>query len=111
MDKADYEIDTRKIKEIHGENKVNSVEFEDGEVIPADGIFIAIGEAGGTDFAKKMGVMLKGDSIIVDENMKTNIDGLYSCGNVTGGLLQVCKATYEGAKAGLSAVQYIKENK
>ena len=58
-----------------------------------------------------MGVMLKGDSIIVDENMKTNIDGLYSCGNAAGGLLQVCKATYEGAKAGLSAFKYVKDNK
>lgn len=111
VDNPDYKVDTRKIKEIHGENKVNSIEFENGEEIKVDGVFIAIGEAGGTDFAKKMGVMLNGDSIIVDENMKTNINGLYSCGNVAGGLLQVCKSTYEGAKAGLAAVQYVKENK
>lgn len=111
VDSSDYKVDTRKIKEIHGGNKVNSIEFENGEKIKVDGVFIAIGEAGGTDFAKKMGVMINGDSIIVDENMKTNINGLYSCGNVAGGLLQVCKATYEGAKAGLAAVQYVKENK
>ena len=111
VDSLDYKIDTRKIKEIHGENKVNAVEFEDGEIVPVDGIFIAVGEAGGTDFAKKMGIMLNGDSIIVDDKMRTNIEGLFSCGNVVGDLLQVCKATYEGAKAGLSAVQYLKENK
>ena len=104
-----YEINTKKIKEIHGEIKVNSIEFEDGTQMPVDGIFIAIGEAGGTDFAKKMGVMLNGDSIIVDENMQTNIKGLYSCGNVAGGLLQVCKAAYEGATAGLSVAKYLKE--
>ena len=52
--------------------------------------------------------MLDGDNIIVDEDMKTNIEGVYSCGNSTGGLLQVCKAVYEGAKAGLSATNYIK---
>ena len=111
VDNSDYIVDTRKIKEIHGENKVSSVEFEDGDQKQVDGVFIAIGEAGGADFAKKLGVILKGDSIETDENMKTNIDGLYSCGNANGGLLQVCKATYEGAKAGLAAVQYIKENK
>ncbi|MBR2704888.1 MAG: NAD(P)/FAD-dependent oxidoreductase [Clostridia bacterium] len=111
VDNISYTVDTRKIKEIHGENKVSSIEFEDGNKMQVDGAFIAIGEAGGTDFAKKLGVMLKGDSIDVDENMKTNIDGLYSCGNVNGGLLQVCKATYEGAKAGLAAVQYVKKNK
>ncbi len=111
VDNLSYTVDTRKIKEIHGENKVSSIEFEDGSQIQVDGVFIAIGEAGGTDFAKKLGVVLKGDSIETDDNMKTNIDGLYSCGNVNGGLLQVCKATYEGAKAGLAAVQYVKENK
>lgn len=104
-----YEVNMKKIKEIQGENKVSNIEFEDGTTLPVDGVFIAIGEAGGADFAKKLGVMLKADSIVVDENMKTNVDGLYSCGNVAGGLLQVCKATYEGAKAGLSAVQYIKK--
>ena len=57
-----------------------------------------------------MGVVTNGDSIAVDKNMKTNIDGLFSCGNVAGGLLQVCKAVYEGAEAGLSAVQYVKNN-
>ena len=56
-----------------------------------------------------MGVILDGDNIKVDENMMTNIDGLYSCGNVNGGLLQVCKAVYEGAVAGLSAVNYCKK--
>ena len=111
VDNSGYIVDTRKIKEIHGENKVSSVEFDDGNKMQIDGVFVAIGEAGGADFAKKLGVILKGDSIETDENMKTNIDGLYSCGNANGGLLQVCKATYEGAKAGLAAVQYIKENK
>ena len=32
--------------------------------------------------------MLDGDNIIVDEDMKTNIEGVYSCGNSTGGLLR-----------------------
>ena len=111
VDNSGYTVNTKKIKEIHGENRVSSIEFDDGNIMQIDGVFVAIGEAGGADFAKKLGVMLKGDSIETDENMKTNIDGLYSCGNVNGGLLQVCKATYEGAKAGLSATQYIKDNK
>jgi len=106
---GNYEVNKKRIKEIHGENKVNSVEFEDGGILEVEGIFVAIGEAGGSDFAKKMGVLTKNDNIIVDENMKTNVDGLYSCGNSTGGLLQICKAAYEGAKAGLSAANYCKK--
>ena len=105
---SEFDVCTKKITAICGEAKVNSVEFADGTSMNIDGIFIALGEAGSSDFARKMGVMLNGDNIIVDENMKTNIDGLYACGNSTGGLLQVCKAVYEGAKAGLSATSYIK---
>ena len=47
------------------------------------------------------------DSIVVGDNMETNIPGIYACGNVTGGLLQVSKAVYEGATAGLAAVNYV----
>ena len=107
---SDYEVINKKIKQILGDSKVRQIEFEDGSTIDIDGIFVALGEAGGSDFAKKMGVLTNGDSISVDANMKTNIDGLFSCGNVVGGLLQVCKAVYEGAEAGLSAVQYVKNN-
>ena len=56
-----------------------------------------------------MGIILEKGSIVTDENMQTNIDGLFACGNVTGGLLQICTAVYEGAKAGLAAVNYIKK--
>lgn len=106
---SNVEVITQKIKEINGEQKVENIEFEDGLKLDIDGIFIAQGEAGGVDFAKKMGIILNNDNIVVDENMQTNIEGLYACGNVTGGMLQICKATYEGAKAGLSATKYIKK--
>lgn len=109
-----YEIDSRKIREIKGNednSKLKSVIFEDGSELSLDGIFIALGEAGASDFAKKLGLYLKDDSIVVNEKMETNIKGLYSCGNSTGGLLQVSKAVYEGAVAGLSAVEYLKSLK
>lgn len=103
-----YEIITKKIKEIAGEEKVQYIKFEDETKLEVDGIFIAIGQAGGNDFAKKLGLMTDGNSIKVNENMQTNLDGLYCCGDITGGLLQISKATYEGAKAGLDVAKYIK---
>ena len=108
-----YEVITKKISEIKGEGRVGSILFEDGSEYSLDGLFVAQGVAGGADFAKKLGVALDGDSIKVKEDMSTNLPGVYSCGNINGGLLQVCKAVYEGAEAGLSAVKYIKskENK
>lgn len=103
-----YVIDERKIKQIHGERKVQSIEFDDGQVFEIDGIFIAQGIAGGSNFAKKLGVISNKDDIVVNENMETNIKGIFACGNLTGGLLQVNKAVYEGAKAGIAATNYIR---
>lgn len=106
-----FEVVNKKISKIVGDEKVKFIEFTDGTTLEIDGVFIALGEAGGSDFAKKLGVVLEKDNIKVDENMATNINGLYSCGNTNGGLLQVCKAVYEGAVAGLSAVNYLNERK
>ena len=103
-----YRVVTEKISEIAGEQRVGEIVLENGVREKADGVFIALGTAGGADFAKKLGVMANGDSLKADEKMATNLPGLFACGNVTGGLLQVCKAVYEGGQAGLSAVEYIK---
>ena len=111
MADSTFEIVDKKIAKILGDEKVRAVEFTDGSKLDVDGVFVALGEAGGSDFAKKLGVILDKDSIKVDENMATNVDGLYSCGNSNGGLLQVCKAVHEGAVAGLSAVKYLNERK
>ena len=108
---CDFEVNTKKITAIKGETRVNRIEFEDGSNIDIDGVFIALGEAGATDFAKTLGIFQDGDNIKVNDQMETNINGVFACGNVTGGLLQVCKAVYEGALAGLSAVNYIRNIK
>lgn len=105
---CDIEVNTSKIKCISGDVNVNNIEFEDGNSLDIDGIFIALGEAGASDFAKTLGIIQDGDNIKVNQKMETNIKGIYACGNTTGGLLQVCKAVYEGAEAGLNAVNYIR---
>lgn len=106
-----FKINTKKIKEIVGNEKVKKIVFEDLTEIDIDGIFIALGEAGANDFAKTLGIITENDNIKVNENMETNVPGVFACGNITGGLLQVSKAVYEGSKAGLSAVKYVKEIK
>lgn len=73
-----------------------------------DGIFIAQGVAGSTEFAKKIGAKIENDKISVNENMETSIKGLYACGDCTGGLYQISKAVYEGTKAGLQVIKYLK---
>ena len=102
------DIVTKNIKEISGENRVEEVRFEDDSTLKTNGVFIAAGTAGAAEFAKKLGIITKNDKIVVDENMQTNIKGIYACGDCTGGLLQVSKAVYEGSKAGLAVVDYLR---
>ena len=111
MLECDFELITKKIKSLKGKEKVTNVEFEDGTIFDIDGVFIAYGEAGASDFAKTLGIIQNGENIKVNDKMETNVKGIFVCGNITGGLLQICKAVYEGAEAGLSAVNYIRENK
>ena len=106
---CEFEVNTKKIKSILGNIKVEKVQFEDGTEINVDGVFIALGEAGAVDFAKTLGIIQDSDNIRINDKMETNIPGIFACGNVTGGLFQVCKAVYEGAKAGLSSAEYVRK--
>lgn len=109
--KTTFKVIDKEIQAITGEERVKSVLFTDGTSLELDGLFIAEGIAGGANFAKKLGIYMEGDKIVSDENMATNIPGIYVCGNLAGGLLQVNKAVYEGAVAALSAVKYINEKR
>lgn len=98
-------VETRGIKEIKGNDKVEEIELTDGTDLKVDGVFIAQGVASSTDFAKKLGALVKNDKIIVNDKMETSIKNLYACGDCVGGLLQVSKAVYEGTIAGLNAIR------
>ena len=102
-------IDTRKIREVRGDKRIEEIDFEDNSTMKTDGLFVALGVAGSAEFAKKLGIITNKDRIVVNENMETNIPGIYACGDCTGGLLQISKAVYEGAKAGLQVVRYLKK--
>ena len=104
---SDIEINTKRIEQITGGMRVQEIVFEDKSILEIDGVFVALGEAGGADFAKKIGILTNNDNIVVNEKMETNVKGIFACGNTNGGLLQVSKAVYEGAVAGLSAANYL----
>lgn len=103
-------INDKEIREIRGEEKAEEIEFTDNSRIKTDGIFIAEGIAGSSEFAKKLGIITKNNKIIVNEKMETNVPGIYACGDCTGGLLQISKAVYEGTIAGLEVIKYLKNN-
>ena len=55
--------------------------------------------------------MTDGRSIQTDENMATNVPGLYAAGDCTGGLLQISTAVGEGAKAAMSMIKFVRQQK
>lgn len=103
-----FEYIDKKIKKIRGTQKVEGVVFDDDTELEISGLFVAVGTAGATDLAKKLGVETNGSYIAVDENMQTNLPGLYAAGDTTGGLLQVAKAVYQGAMAGTQSVKFVR---
>ena len=104
------DINKKEIEAIEGNEKVEDVRFKDNTKIKTEGIFIAEGIAGSVEFAKKLGIIMKNNKIVVNEKMQTNIKGIYACGDCTGGLLQISKSVYEGTIAGLQVIDYIKNN-
>ena len=98
----------KKIVSVNGENTVQSVTFDDGEVFKTSGIFVALGVAGSTDLARKIGIEVADNKIIVNENMQTNISSIFAAGDCIGGLLQVSKAVSDGARAGLAMINFLK---
>lgn len=104
----DIDVNEKNIKEIRGSNKVEEIEFFDDTTLNLSGIFIAVGTATSTDLAKKIGAIIQNNNIKVNEKMQTSVEGLYACGDCTGGLLQISKAIYEGTKAGLTVIDNVK---
>ena len=101
----------KKLISVNGEEQLESVSFDDGETLALDGLFVALGSAGAAELARKIGAMTEGRNIKVDEEMATNVPGLYAAGDCTGGLLQISKAVGEGAKAAMSMIRFVRQQK
>ena len=97
------------IKALHGSDRLSSVEFDDGSSISVSGVFVAVGTAGSTDFARKLGAAVDDGKIIVDESFASNVPGVFAAGDCIGGLMQVSKAVSDGAAAGINMIRYLKQ--
>ena len=102
---GNIKVESKKIREFRGDSKIQEVEFEDNTIKPVQGVFVALGTASSSDLARKIGARIENNRIVVNENMETTVPGLFACGDCTGGLLQISKAVYEGAVAGLTVLK------
>ena len=99
----------QKAEAVLGEKAVTGVQLSGGETLAVSGVFAALGVAGSTALARKLGAEVDGSRVVVDEKMQTTVPGLYAAGDCTGGLLQVAKAVYEGALAATEAVKALRK--
>ncbi|WP_119153151.1 alkyl hydroperoxide reductase subunit F [Caldimonas tepidiphila] len=100
--------------EITGDGqKVNGLRYKDrvsGEeqLVPLEGIFVQIGLVPNTEFLKGTVELSKYGEIMVDAKCHTNLPGVFAAGDVTTvPYKQIIIATGEGAKAALSAFDYL----
>ena len=108
---AGMTVCTEKLEAIEGEETVTALRLAGGGLLPVDGLFVALGVAGSAALARKLGAPVENGRIVVDEKMQTGIPGLFAAGDCTGGMLQVCKAVYEGALAATEAIKQIRGKK
>ena len=99
------------IEQITGQERVDGVLFTDKRKIFVEGVFVALGNAGAVELARKLGAKVDGNRVVVDEEMATAIPGVYAAGDCIGGLLQVAAAVAEGAKAAMSAIRFVRASK
>ncbi|NMB09639.1 MAG: FAD-dependent oxidoreductase [Tissierellia bacterium] len=95
---------------IEDRNTKEQINIKPDEGDFAMGVFIFAGKPNSTNFIDNI-VDLENGSIITDEFMQTNIDGVFAAGDVRKkNLRQIVTATSDGAIAAMNARKYIKNN-
>ena len=104
------------VGEIVGAGELEKVILKNGhgknQELELDGLFIEIGMKPNSEIAQKLGVEVeKSGHVVVDNYMKTNIDGVFAAGDMVSGFkdfAQIVIATATGSLAGFSAYKYSK---
>ncbi|MDP8234688.1 MAG: thioredoxin-disulfide reductase [Candidatus Saelkia tenebricola] len=105
------------VEEIRGEKKVesilvNNLNAQTAKEIILDGVFIFAGYTPNTEFLKDFLQLDKGGYIITKENLITNVEGVFACGDVrSGSLKQVVSSCGEGAQTAVGCMKYVEKLK
>lgn len=104
----------QKILEFTGDKKLNGVRFkstrQDGteRLVHTDGVFEYIGLQPNTDPFKHLGITDEGGFILVNDDKRTGVEGIFAAGDITQKKLrQVITACSDGAIAANSAAKYV----
>ena len=104
------------VEEINGTQMLESLKVKnvkDGNIknLAVSGVFLFVGWQPNTKFLESSNIKLENGYIITNENMETNLDGVFACGDVRKKQLrQVVTAAGDGAISAISAQHYIENN-
>ena len=94
------------VDKICGAGTVNGMQLKTGGYVPVSGVFV-LRESDPVDNILQL-LRLRGNSIFVHEHSaQTNLPGVFAAGDCTGQPWQISKATGEGVRAALEAVNYL----
>jgi thioredoxin reductase (NADPH) len=101
------------IVSLDGEERLReaSIESPKGlEKVAAEGVFVCIGLLPNNDLARRLNVGLDDRGYVkVDNNMATNIPGIYAAGDITGNLKQIIVAAAQGSIAEYNANKFLRQ--
>lgn len=97
-------IETKNVQAVTGDSYVTGLKF-DGRELAVQGVFI-YRETYLPDILLP-GLAVRENHIMVDRELKTNIDGIFAAGDCTGKPYQLAKAVGEGQVAALHSVNYL----
>jgi len=99
------------VVEVLGKKFVEKIKFDNGKELDVDGVFVEIGSVPMVNLARDLGLKLdEKQFIMVDNEMKTNVVGIYAAGDITNCTVvkQYITAAAEGAIAAKSVFSYLK---
>ena len=108
LDREDVPIVEDSIDRVDGDGELERAVMEDGSKIPLDGLFVAVGQAGGQDLAEMLGLPTDGNYIDVDEDLNAGMEKVYAAGDCIGGNRQVASSVGEGADAAIHLLEELR---
>jgi thioredoxin reductase (NADPH) len=92
--------------------KVRNVSTNEEKTIKADGVFVLIGLSPNSGIFKGLIELDEKGYIKADEDMRTSVDGIFTCGDVRKkSLRQIVTAAGDGATAAVSSEHYVERLK
>lgn len=99
-----YNAQVTELKEMDG--KLASIVVNDTNEIPVSGCFIYIGHQPNSEYLIDSPVILDHGYVIVDNHMRTNLEGIYACGDlIKKEIYQLSTAVGEGTTAAMEIIK------